>query len=143
MKSSSRLFYGITVFMAIVAVVYILATAYVKDTGSLQGLEWAGSVGLVLAAGLTAMLGGYLHITERHSDITPNDWEEAEIVDGAGELGFFSPSSIWPFVMTLSIAVLGYGIVFMAYWMIVMGAVMLIWSATMLNLQYGIPPEKH
>ena len=44
MKSSSRLFYGITVFMAIVAVVYILATAYVKDTGSLQGLEWAGSV---------------------------------------------------------------------------------------------------
>ena len=143
MKSSSRLFYGITVFMVIAAVVYILATIYVKDSGSLQGLEWAGATGLVLSAGLTLMLGAYLHITENRSDIGPDDWEEAEIADGAGELGFFSPSSIWPFVMTVSIAVLGYGIVFMAYWMIVMGAVMLIWSATMLNLQYGMPPEKH
>lgn len=132
-----------TVFLSIIAVVYIIATQRVHDSGNIPGLEWAGVTGLVLSAGLTLMLGGYLHFTERRIDITPSDWEEAEVEDNAGKLGFFSASSIWPFVMTLSVLLLGVGIAYMAYWIIAVGAVMLIWSGTMLNLQYGLPKEKH
>ena len=83
MKSSAKIFYGLTVFMGIMAVIYILATRNVSDTGSVQGLEWAGATGLALAAGLTLMLGAYFHFTERRIDILPQDWEEAEIEDGA------------------------------------------------------------
>ena|SRR5699024_4879238 len=83
------------------------------------------------------------HFTEVRSDITPSDWEEAEVADGAGTLGFFSASSIWPFVMTMGIMLMGYGIAFMAYWLIVLGAVILIFAGTKLNTQYITPPEKH
>lgn len=143
MKSSAKIFYGVTVFLAVMAVIYIVATQKVSDTGSIQGLEWAGTAGLVLAAGMTLMLGAYFHFTERRIDILPEDWEEAEVEDKAGMLGFFSPSSIWPFAMSMAIMILGFGICFMAYWLILMGAVLLILTGVMLNLQYGIPREKH
>lgn len=143
MKSSARLMYAITVFMFVMTIIYILATRHVGDDGSIQGLEWAGTVGLAVATLLTLFLGAYFHITERHVDILPNDWEEAEQADGAGELGFFSPFSIWPLAMTGGIAILGYGVVFMAYWMIVTGAVVLVWATLMLQLQYLHPMEKH
>jgi cytochrome c oxidase polypeptide 4 len=58
-------------------------------------------------------------------------------------LGFFSPGSIWPFVMCVGIGIMGYAIAFMAYWLLLLGAVILIWSGIMLNLQYIMPKEKH
>ncbi|WP_448852342.1 aa3-type cytochrome oxidase subunit IV [Corynebacterium sp. 335C] len=148
MKSSAKLFYALTVFLVVMAVVYIFATMYVQDTGNVINenhgrLEWVGATGLVMAALLTLMLGVYLHFTENRSDITPSDWEEAEISDGSGTLGFFSASSIWPFVMTMGIFLMGAGIAFWQMWLIVVGAVVLIWAATRLNTQYLIPPEKH
>ena len=89
MAAGAKLFYGIAIFFGIVTTVYIIATALVKDSASLQGLEWAGATGLVMATLLALMLAGYLHLTEAKSDIGPSDWEEAEIEDGAGVLGFF------------------------------------------------------
>ena len=76
-------------------------------------------------------------------DILPEDWEEAEVEDGAGVLGFFSPNSIWPLAMTGGIAFMAFGIAFWQLWLLVVGAIVLIWATTMLNLQYGIPREKH
>ena len=143
MAAGAKLFYGIGTFFGVMTIIYMVATSLVKDSGSLQGLEWAGGTGLFMAFLLALMLGVYLHLTESKSDIGPADWEEAEIVDGAGVLGFFSASSIWPFVMTIAITIMAYGLAFFHLWLVGFGAVVLIWSGTMLNLQYGLPPEKH
>lgn len=143
MRSSAKIFYGVTVFYVIAGVFYMWLTAHSSDSGNVKGLEWFGAVAMVFSALLTLMLGAYFHFTDRRIDILPHDWEEAEIEDGAGMLGFFSPGSIWPFVMTVAIAILAFGIVYMAYWLLVLGAVILIWSGTMLNLEYGVPREKH
>ncbi|MBV7296258.1 cytochrome c oxidase subunit 4 [Corynebacterium sp. TAE3-ERU12] len=148
MKSTAKLFYGLTVFMFTATVVYALSTAFLQDTGNVINenhgrLEWAGVTGLLLGTLMTLMVGGYLHFTELRSDITPADFEEAEIVDGTGTLGFFSASSIWPFVMTMGILLMGYGIAFMAYWLILLGAAILVFAGTRLNTQYLVPPEKH
>lgn len=150
MRSTAKIMYSMAVFMGIVSVIYFFATSYVNDSGNLfapgagsYNFEWAGGVSLILATCLALMLGGYLHFTEKRIDVLPEDWEEAEIEDGAGVLGFFSPHSIWPFAMSVAVAVLGFGIIFFHYWLIALGAVVLIWTATMLNLQYGLPKEKH
>ena len=82
-------------------------------------------------------------MTESRADVLPEDWEEAEISDSAGVLGFFSPGSMWPFWMSIAIFVFGLGVIFMYYWLILVGGVMLIWACTMLSLQYGLPKEKH
>ncbi len=143
MGTGSKVFYAIGTFLALMAVFYILATSWIGEDAYLFGIEWIGSVGLVLAAVFSFMLAGYLNITERRMDIVPEDWEEAEIEDGAGVLGFFSPGSIWPFAMSMSICVLGLGIAFWQLWLLAIGAVLLIGTTAMLNLQYGIPREKH
>ncbi|MBB3115018.1 aa3-type cytochrome oxidase subunit IV [Corynebacterium bovis] len=143
MNSASKIFYGLSAFFVVMTVFYFVATGLVSDPGSRVGIEWAGGTALALATLLSLMLAAYLHLTDSKSDIAPHDWEEAEIEDGAGVLGFFSASSIWPFAMTCGVAVIGYGIAFWHLWMIVAGAVILIWAATKLNLQYGVPPEKH
>ncbi|MGV0397943.1 aa3-type cytochrome oxidase subunit IV [Corynebacterium suicordis] len=143
MAAGAKLFYGIAIFFGIVTTVYIIATALVKDSASLQGLEWAGATGLVMATLLALMLAGYLHLTEAKSDIGPSDWEEAEIEDGAGVLGFFSASSIWPVMMTVGVIIMAYGLAFWHIWMVLFGAAVLVWATTKMNLQYGLPPEKH
>ncbi|MDK6261002.1 MULTISPECIES: cytochrome c oxidase subunit 4 [Corynebacterium] len=143
MKASAKIMYGLSAFLLLMLVIYIFATMYVQDDGYVRGLEWAGVVALTLSFCLTTMLGVYLHFTERHADVLPEDWEEAEMEDGAGVLGFFSPSSIWPLAMTGAILVLGLGIIYMHYWMIALGAVLLIYTGAMMNLQYGVPKEKH
>lgn len=143
MKSSSKIMFGLTTFLGLIAVVYIIATVMVRDDAYLQGAEWAGIVGLVLSAGLTAMLGGYIHITEKRTDILPEDWEEAEVEDKAGVLGFFSASSIWPFLMSVAVLVLGLGVIYLHWWLIVFGAAFLVFTVLMLNMQYNIPQEKH
>ncbi|MBP3087991.1 cytochrome-c oxidase [Corynebacterium sp. sy017] len=150
MKATAKLLYGMAVYLFAATVVYFFATTYVRDDGNLYkegagtyNFEWAGGVSLVLATALMLMLAGYLHFTDKHVDVLPEDWEEAEIADGAGTLGFFSPSSIWPAAMSGAVAVLGFGIIFMHYWLIAAGAILLIWTTTMLNLQYGLPKEKH
>ena len=142
MRQTAKLMYGLAAFLAIMTVVYFFATAQLSDSGNQLGIEWAGGTGLVLATLLTIFLGVYFHITSNKADIEPKDWEQAEIEDGAGVLGFFSASSGWPFLMAFAIMLMGYGIAFFHIWLILMGAVMLVWSTIMLNLQYGLPPEK-
>lgn len=143
MGAGAKVFYSIGAYLLISVVVYVLGVNFVQDDGFRQGPEWAGIVGLSLAFLLALMLGGYLHITDSRTDVLPEDWEEAETEDAAGIYGFFSPSSIWPFMMTMAVAVLGLGVIFLYYWMIALGAAMLLWATTMLSLQYGMPKEKH
>ncbi|SIS42753.1 Cytochrome c oxidase subunit IV [Corynebacterium appendicis CIP 107643] len=143
MGAGAKVFYAIGVFLTITAVIYAFGTNYVGDDAYLYGYEWAGGVALILASAFSFMLGGYLNFTENRSDVLPEDWEEAEVEDGAGVLGFFSPGSIWPLAMTGGICLMAFGIAFWQLWLLALGAVVLIWATTKLNLQYGIPREKH
>lgn len=143
MRAGSKVIYAIAAFLGVLALIYILGTTFVDDDAYLYRPEWAGITALVLSFALAMMLAVYLNITERRADVLPEDWEEAEVEDKAGILGFFSPGSIWPVAMSGGILVIGYGIAFWHYWMIALGFVILIWACAMLNLQYGMPKEKH
>ena len=79
MGTGARVFYAIGTFLALMAVFYIISTAWIGEDAWLFGTEWVGSVALVLATALCFMLAVYLDFTERRMDIVPEDWEEAEI----------------------------------------------------------------
>jgi len=53
-------------------------------------------------------------------DARPEDRKEAEIVEGAGELGFFPPYSWWPLWCAGTLAVIVLGIVF-GWWLFIVG----------------------
>ena len=58
------------------------------------GIEWAGTTALVLTTGLTLITGTFFRFVARRLDTRPEDYEDAEIADGAGELGFYSPRQL-------------------------------------------------
>jgi hypothetical protein len=60
-------------------------------------------------------------LTARRIGPRPEDRKDAEIAEGAGELGFFSPHSWWPLFCALSLSVCVLGIVF-GWWLFLIGA---------------------
>lgn len=123
MKVEARIFDIVTVFAFLVAAVYGAMTAYMSD----YGIEPIGTVALILTGGLALLVGSYLRFVARRIEPRPEDTEEAEISDGAGELGFFSPGSYWPLAMAAAAALVGVALAFFEIWLLVIaGAALLI-----------------
>ena len=138
MNATVRIFDGLVVFLAILAVAY----TYLTGT-SRTGIEWVGATALVLSAGLCLLIGGYLRFVARRISTLPEDYEEAEISDGAGELGFFSPHSFWPFFVAASVMITGFGAAFWNWWVLLAGATALIITDCALVFEYHWGREKH
>jgi hypothetical protein len=83
--------------------------------------EPIGTTALVLSAGLTGLIGGFFWFVSRRIDARPEDRKDAEIADGAGELGFFPPYSWWPLWCAAALAVIVYAVAMAAWWLVVIG----------------------
>jgi hypothetical protein len=139
MHIEARLFEFLTAFFALTAVGYGVLTA-LYATG---GIEWAGTTALVLTTGLTLLTGTFFRFVARRLDTRPEDYEDAEIADGAGELGFFSPGSWWPLLIALSASVTAVGVAMWLPWLLAAGVAFLLASVAGLVFEYYIGPEKH
>jgi len=79
MKTSWLLFVGLSVFYVILAVIYWQV-----------GGEPVGITAIALSAGLALIVGFYLWFTSRRlGNLLPEDNQQGEIADSAGEMGFF------------------------------------------------------
>ncbi|OBJ11678.1 cytochrome C oxidase subunit IV [Mycobacterium sp. 1165196.3] len=139
MHIEARLFEFIAGFFIVVAVLYGVLTA-IFATG---GVEWAGTTALVLTGGLALITATFFRFVARRLDTRPEDYEGAEISDGAGELGFFSPHSWWPILIALSGSVTAVGIALWLPWLITAGVMFILTSVAGLVFEYYIGPEKH
>jgi hypothetical protein len=135
MKNESRIFNGVAAFLYITAIIY----AWWGSKTS-HGLDWTGTTALVLSGTLTAMCGMYFQFVARRIEPRPEDRSDAEISDGAGELGFFSPGSYWPFGVALAAATAGLGFVYLQVWLIIMGAAALLLTIGGLLFEYYTRP---
>jgi hypothetical protein len=98
---------------------------------------------MVMTTGLTLIIGTFFRFVARRLDTRPEDYEDAEIADGAGELGFYSPHSWWPIFVALAAAVTAVGIAFWLPWLISAGVVFILASTAGLVFEYYTGPEKH
>jgi hypothetical protein len=106
-------------------------------------VEWAGTTALMLTGVMALIVATFFRFVARRLDTRPEDYEAAEISDGAGELGFFSPHSWWPILIALSGSVAAVGIALWLPWLITAGVVLVISSVAGLVFEYYIGPEKH
>ena len=127
MKVEALIFLVIAFFCVVAAVVY-----------GLWAKEPIGTTALVLSAGLTGLVGGFFWFVSRRIDARPEDRKDAEIADGAGELGFFSPHSYWPFAVALSAALMGLALAFWYFWLLVMAIVVLLIAVGGLLFEYYV-----
>jgi hypothetical protein len=139
MRIEARLFEILTGFFVLAAIVYGVLTAIFET----NGLEWAGTTALVLTAGLSLIIGTFFRFVARRLDTRPEDYPDADIADGAGELGFFSPHSWWPILIALAFSVAAVGAALWLPWLIAAGIVMVLGAVSGLVFEYYVGPEKH
>ena len=139
MHIEARLFEFLTAFFALVTVVYAVLTALYAN----GGIEWAGTTALMLTTGLTLIIGTFFRFVARRLDTRPEDYEDAEVSDGAGELGFYSPGSWWPLFIALSGSVTAVGMALWLPWLIVAGVCFILTTVSGLVFEYYTGPEKH
>ncbi|GAA1792905.1 cytochrome c oxidase subunit 4 [Planosporangium flavigriseum] len=133
MKSEFKLFAVIAGFLFGMCAVYGWWTWQDSDP---HRVEWIGTVALVLSGLLCTMCGGYFWFISRRIDLRPEDRADAEIDEGAGEVGFFSPGSYWPFGLALAASLAGLGMVYWAPWLIAVGMIAVILTTGGLLFEY-------
>ncbi|GGP41452.1 cytochrome c oxidase subunit 4 [Saccharothrix coeruleofusca] len=136
MKVEARIFDLVTVFSFLVAVVYGYWTW--ADT---DHVEPVGVVALALTGGLALIVGTYFRFVARRIEVRPEDNPDAEISDGAGELGFFSPGSYWPLGLAAAAAVAGVGLAFWHVWLLVIAVVLILIAVGGLVFEYHTGPN--
>jgi hypothetical protein len=139
MHVEARLFEFIAAFFIFCTLLYGFLT-YWFATG---GIEWAGTTALSLTSGMAVIIATFFRFVARRLDTRPEDYEGAEISDGAGELGFFSPHSWWPILIALSGSVVAVGIALWLPWLIASGVIFVLSSAAGLVFEYYVGPERH
>jgi hypothetical protein len=121
MKSEYRVFGVVTLFLFAAAGLYWWWTSV-----ALGHVDYIGSVALILSGLLTLMIGGYFWFVSRRIDPRPEDRDDAEVAEGAGEIGFFSPGSYWPFGLALAAVTAGLGLVYWMWWLIAAGVILVL-----------------
>jgi len=132
MRNEARIFNGIAVFLFLMAAVYGIWTANQKA----ESTDWAGATALVLSGALCGLCGQYFSFIARRIDPRPEDRGDADVSEGAGDLGFFSPGSYWPIAVAGAATVGGFGVVYWAPWLMAIGAVGVIAAAGGLLFEY-------
>jgi hypothetical protein len=110
MKVEAWIFAITTAFFVIVSPAYWLIAG-----------DWTGTSALVMTTLLAAMMTLYLGFHAAKMEPRPEDRRDAEIADGAGELGFFPPYSWWPLWCASALAVIVYGVAIGAWWLVIIG----------------------
>ena len=132
MKASWKLFGGLSVFYFLLTVVYWYL-----------GGEEVGISGLLLYGCLAGMGGFYVWFTQKRIGVTlPEDNVTAEISDGAGELGFYSPHSWWPLPVALGACTMGLGLI-IGWWLALIGLGALVISVIGMVTEYEKPLTSH
>ena len=101
-------------------------------------------VAIGLTGGLALIVGSFLWFSARRLEqARPEDNRDAEVSDGAGDLGFFSPGSYWPICIAGSAAVFAIATAFLLVWLMVITAVFLVMAICGLLFEYHRAPADH
>jgi hypothetical protein len=109
-KIQGKMFLWLSAFILITAIVY-----------GVWSKEAAGTTALVMAFALSVMIGFYLAFTARRVDVGAQDDMEADVADGAGEVGFFAPHSWQPLSLGIGGA-LAFLAIAMGWWLLYFSA---------------------
>ncbi|TYC99359.1 cytochrome c oxidase subunit 4 [Arthrobacter echini] len=111
MKIETKLFTYLTPFFFLVGTVYGVLVEWQEPVGFLA---------LYLSGGLSGMIGFYLGFTGNRVGLRPEDRLDAEIHEGSGEQGHFSPWSWWPLALALAAATGFLGLA-VGFWILYIG----------------------
>lgn len=110
--------------------------------GLLSGWEWVGFIALLLTGGLSATIGLYLYLVSLRVDDRPEDDPYGEVAQGAGDLGFFNPRSVWPIMVAAGGALVFAGMA-VGLWLMLIGVGVLLLSSLGLLFEHYVGDFEH
>ncbi|GAA3876915.1 cytochrome c oxidase subunit 4 [Saccharothrix violaceirubra] len=132
------------IFDLVMGFSFLMAVVYGYWTWSATGVvEPVGAVALALTGGLALIVGTYFRFVARRIEVRPEDNAEAEVSDGAGELGFFSPGSYWPVALAAAAGTAGVALAFWHVWLLVIAVVLVLIAVGGLVFEYHTGPNHH
>lgn len=126
MKVEGLLFAMICVFLVLVSGIYWILS-----------LDPAGTTMILLSGLLALIVGYYLLFTARRMEARPEDRADAEISEGSGEMGFFSPHSWWPIYTAAAFSTAALGMVF-GVWLFLIGMAAVAFTAMGFLFEYYV-----
>lgn len=140
MKVEGRIFLYISAFAFIMAIVYAV---WARLGSTDYTIEPVGFIGLILTGGLCLIIGTFFEfVSRRLEQPRPEDNPQAEVSDGAGEVGFFSPGSYWPIALAASAAIVGVAVAFWLVWLLIASGVFLLLMVGGLVFEYHVGPNR-
>ncbi|GAB3302665.1 cytochrome c oxidase subunit 4 [Epidermidibacterium keratini] len=114
--------------MKLEAFIFGLCAAFLFVCGIVYGfvtdpIEPVGFAALLLSGGLCLFIGGYFWFISRRIDERPEDRADGEVIEGAGELGFFAPGSYYPIGLAAACTLTAIGVAFFYPWLIGVGSI--------------------
>jgi hypothetical protein len=110
MKAEAWVFGACSIFLVLVAPAYWLISG-----------DPTGTAALTMTALLALLVTFYLGFHARQMAPRPEDRLDAEIADGAGELGFFPPYSWWPLWCASTLGTMVFATAYGAWWLFIIG----------------------
>ncbi len=110
MKAEAWFFAICTVFFGLVAPAYWFLS-----------YDWTGTSALTMTFLLALLVTFYLWAHARRMDPRPEDRNDSEVADGAGELGFFPPHSWWPLWCAATLGIIVFAVAMGQWWMVIVG----------------------
>ena len=126
MKVEGLLFGVYAVFLILVTAVYWLLSQ-----------DPTGTACLLLSGFLAFMVGYYLWFTARRMEARPEDRGDADISEGSGEMGFFSPHSWWPIYTAGAFTITAIGLIF-GPWLFLIGFVLVLITSMGFLFEYYV-----
>jgi hypothetical protein len=125
-KAEALLFTGVAAFFAVTATVY-----------GIFAHEPAGKAALVVSFLMSSLVAAFCWAQHVKRGRRLADDPDAEVVEGAGPLDFFAPSSAYPLLTAAGATVLALGIVY-GVWLVVIGFGVLIPGIGGFVFQYAL-----
>jgi hypothetical protein len=127
MKIETYIFGGVAVFLFVIAAIY----------GVWSG-DPTGITALIISGGFCGLIASYFGFIARRIDARPEDRGDGEIAESAGEIGFFSPHSYWPFALGVSAFITAIATSFWAGPIMAIGVVCILASTGGLLFEYYV-----
>jgi sorbitol-specific phosphotransferase system component IIC len=118
MRANAILFWILSIFFLLSAITYTLWNLLDENH---RNVEWVGTVGMLLAAILSAFIAFYVGRSHAaQGGELPEDRLDANIDDGDPELGHFSPWSWWPIALAFGAGLVVLGLA-VGFWICFIG----------------------
>ena len=109
MKAEYWVIVSIGIFFALISPIYWLVSS-----------DPTGTVALLMTFLLCALVGFYLGVVAKQIPDRPEDRNDGEIAEGAGEQGFFPPYSWWPLFCAMALGTVVVGVA-IGWWLVIIG----------------------